>query len=326
MKTYCFIGTDKNAGKTTALKFIYQNMCIESSPSSICLTSIGINGEESDQYDGRGKPPIRLIKDSYFITQGDHLKSHTGKYATLRIFSNPEYSGNYIFGKCLCSFPVILEGPNIGHEVAAMKKSIQDFHDVATLLIDGSVDRQFLAHPAISDMFYFAMLISERKQQQVKARDFLYSLSIPQCEEWMRVWIQREKKDTTRSLLFNENGKLVYHGKTMPFCDRKLQKKCVEMIDTPGVLYLRGALTHSLQEMLSSYNYFSIVLDNFTLYLNVSTQPGKRKRFEPGLYLLYPVNVKTLFIKQESDFDRALLPENVPVINLFRREYHECRI
>ncbi len=326
MKTYCFIGTDKNAGKTTALKFIYQKMCKDSSPSSICLTSIGINGEESDQYDGRGKPPVRLQEDSYFVTKGDHLKMHTGKYATIAIFANPEFTGNYILGRCLCSLPVILEGPNTGHEVLAMKESIKSLLKISALLIDGSVDRQFLATPRISDIFYFSVLFSDRKQQQNKTRDFLYSLSLPPCEEKVRKVIEDKKDDTTKSLLFGEGGKLIYRGKTIPFSDRKLQAKCAEMHESHCVLYLQGGLTSTLYEVLAPFTRLHIVLDNFTLYLNVSTKPGKRQKFRPKITLLSPVNVQTIFIREETEFARDLLPANVQIINLFRKEYHENRV
>ncbi len=319
MKTYCFIGSDKNAGKTTALNFIYNKMCDENSSSSICLTSIGMNGEETDQYEGCVKPPVRLRKNGFFVTHSDHLKMHTGKYATCGSFTSPQYSRNYILAKCLTSFPVTLEGPNHGQEVVEMKKKLPELlPQVSALLIDGSVDRQFLASPAISDMFYFSVLFSGRKQQLRKTQGFLYSLSIPQCAGSVKSWIEREKRETTRSLLFSETGETLYHGETIPFSDRHLQKMCTVMRDTICTLYVQGALTKTFHQFLAPMNRLSIILDNFTLYLNVSAQPGKKRKFGPDLYLLNPVQVKTLFIKQESDYDIGLLPENVPVVNLFR--------
>ena len=51
METLAFIGSDKNAGKTTVFNFVYQKM--HAADTMVCLTSIGINGEPVDTYEAQ---------------------------------------------------------------------------------------------------------------------------------------------------------------------------------------------------------------------------------------------------------------------------------
>ena len=88
METYCFIGSDKNAGKTTALNFIYDSLCRKDCPPPLCLTGIGINGERVDNFDGSAKPEVRLRVGSHFLTHARHLEDHNGQYRTLQEWEN----------------------------------------------------------------------------------------------------------------------------------------------------------------------------------------------------------------------------------------------
>ncbi len=69
MKTLTFIGSDKNAGKTTAFNFVYKKLQNAHCQSArICMTSTGISGEAEDKFTGRNKPFVDIFKNTYFIT------------------------------------------------------------------------------------------------------------------------------------------------------------------------------------------------------------------------------------------------------------------
>lgn len=327
MHTYSFIGSDKNAGKTTAFMAVYQRLHGDTGRGPLCLTSIGINGEEADCYEGGSKPTIRLLKDTWFITNGEHLHPHTGRYETIATFREPEFGRDYVLGRCLLGLSLVLEGPNSGREILRIKEDLrQRLPAGAILLIDGSIDRQFLASPEISDGFFFAVLFSARAPQQRKTRDFLFSLAIEPCPAATARAIRRLINERTRSLLIDSSGRLRYRGEAMPYSDKDLLKACEAGRDERRTLYLAGALTPSLHEALACCDRLEVVLDNFTQYLNVSTGPGRTLVFRPRLFLLNPVRICALYLKQETDFDPGLLPANTRAINLFRTEHHEIGI
>jgi len=326
MKTYSFIGSDKNAGKTTAFKAVYRQMRDEPEAGDLCITSIGINGEERDSYEGRQKPTIEVFEDTCFITNGEHLKRHTGKYETLASFSEPQFSRTYILGRCLTNFPVVLEGPNTGREIRLIKDALgRQLSAGATLLIDGSIDRQFLASPEISDGFYFAVLFSNRAPQRQKVRDFLFALSIPACSEEIARRIGQQIREGTKSILLDDSGRILYRGDRMPCTDSDLLHVCQSNWTSRCFLYINGAFTASLHEALTGNDRFEVVLDNFSQYMNISTHVANISRFKPKLLLFNPVRIQALYINQETDFDPGLLPAHVRVINLFRTDHHETR-
>lgn len=327
MKTYSFIGSDKNAGKTTAFKAVYQQMHNDPARRPLCITSIGINGEEADSYEGGSKPTIRLFRDTFFISSGEQLHRHTGKYETLATFQEPHFSRDYILGKCLTGFAVVLEGPNSGQEILRLKEDLRQRLPAETiLLIDGSIDRQFLARPEISDGFFFAVLFSSRAPQQQKTRNFLSALSIAPCPEATAHLIRQHKNEATKSLLMDAQGTLRYRGEVMPYSDKDLLQACEAAHDQHGILYLDGAFTSSLHEALACYQNLDVVLDNFSQYLNISTGPAKTILFRPGLFLLNPVRIQAMYLKQETDFAPGLLPGHTRAINLFRTDHHEIGI
>lgn len=326
MKTFSFIGSDKNAGKTTVFNFVFRKLLEDPGQDArVCLTSIGINGEEVDTYEGHAKPFIYLYKNSYFVTACEHLKELTGKYEIC--FSFNDFNKLYIFGKCLTDFQVVLEGPNSGQELLRLKKVVANILPKSYLLIDGSIDRQFLAHPDISDDFYFALLISDRREQIQKAQDLLYSLTFPVCAENQRQFLANTGHQDTKSILYDKKNQILYHGSEIPGFDEDLKDICMKYKNAKTSLYLNGAFSKSLFAFFAPFKNLTIILDNFTLYQNMSVSENPGPRFSPEIFLLHPVRVNKIFLKQDAGKTVFPgLPKNIPVINLFRENPYEIGI
>ncbi len=325
MKTLSFIGSDKNAGKTTALNFVYQFLR-KKDLSKICLTSIGINGEIVDQYDGRQKPSISIEKNDFFLTASEHLVKLTGLYKTVHSFTLPNYSKNYILAQATSRQDLILEGPNNKSETIEMKKILQHQFDMDLLLIDGSIDRQFLADPLISDSFNFALLVSDREEQRNKSIDLLTPLNFERCRDEDFQIIDNKIASGNRSALWNEQ-EILFSGDQIPFLDERLKKVLSENKDKSCTLYLNGALCKSLYTFLASFDKLKIVLNNFTLYQNISTIRNVDLTFKPTISLLHPIKVDNIFIKEEDHSKIKLpIPNNIPIHNIFKEEINALRI
>ena len=326
MKTYSFIGSDKNAGKTTAFNYVYRDLC-KKGGSSICLSSIGINGEEVDNFEGVKKPQIEILPGLFFITKASRLTGHTGKYRTLQTFTSPLFNEDYILGKAQLKMDLILEGPNSGDEIRIVKRSISPLlGNDGLLLIDGSIDRQFLAKPEISDGFYFSLLFTKRVEQRQKTLDFLEMLALVPCTKEIRTKITGNLNERTKSLLIADSGKIIHQGQSIVSRDKELRSKCATMKQCDEIvffLYLKGALTNSLYNFLAPFRGLQVILDNFSLFQNISTSEKKKINFLPKISLYNPREIKTIFISQETDFDHSLLPKGIAVKNLFRETHYE---
>jgi len=330
MRTIAFIGSDKNAGKTTALNFVYRKLSTEiSSPTAVCINSIGINGEESDYFDGKPKPSIVLQPGSYFITTEEHVSEFQDCFELSKSLAPPVFSKPYILGRCTESFAAIIEGPNCKSETAALKELIQSNLPVDYLLIDGSTDRQFLGDSSISDGFFFSLLLSEEQEQLQRAHDLLYPLGINDCPQALKDTITQCRKQNTKSMLLSKDNELNYLGDEVPFLDNQLKAHCQQNSqDDQRLLYLNGALSRSLARFLAPFKQLRVVLDNFLLYQNIFNDSAQDIAFKPKLYLLHPVNLLAIFTRLEEPHidDRARImkmiefPDGVPVYNLFEEE------
>lgn len=326
MKTFSFIGSDKNAGKTTVLNFVCKQILDNKELSPLCLTSIGINGESIDNYDGLPKPTIDIPQDVLFLTAGEHLTDATGKYETLHVFSSHNFLKPYVLGRSLYDQKLVLEGPNNKEDILEIKKTIIRFIENGALFIDGSIDRQFLGHPDISDEFFFALLITNRSEQLEKAKNLLYSISIPECQSVEKKYITSQSNSETKSLLFNEKEQLLYSSSEIPSLDNDLLKYLFNNKNNPSTLYLNGALTKSLLNSLASYSNLKIILNNFTQYQNISLKSDPQKVFRPQVILLHPVNVTHIFLNEKHPHLPFKMPRNIPISNLYREELNEIRI
>ncbi len=148
-------------------------------------------------------------------------------------------------------------------------------------------------------------------------------VSLSPCGKQIHQVIAKYLQTKTKSLLFSDAKKLIYHGETIVSKDRKLKKQCEAISRGKGFLYLKGGLTRSLYKFLAPFAGLHVVLDNFTLYLNITTSLQQGIEFKPHLVLFHPVAIKTIFIKQETNFDLSLLPPGVVARNLFREIHYE---
>jgi hypothetical protein len=318
MKTISFVGSDKNAGKTTSMNHYVDSLLRSGfSPNQICMTSIGLNGELIDEYEFSQKPSILLKKGQYFVTTGRHLINNAGKYETISILVPPHVSQPFVVGKALMEFPLCLEGPNEKTDLLKLKAKLQELLELKFLLVDGSIDRQFLANPLISDSFCFSLLLSSRQQQNLKANTLLETIQFKECEKSVKLLIERYLEDNIKTLLISKNDELLHSGIQIPFTDENLKKACLKNKNKDMCLYLNGALSRTLYDFLCPFNHLTVILDNFTLYQNISTV-NKNRIFKPKLQLLNAVSVDKIYINEQDSGHGIKFPEGIHCTDIYR--------
>ncbi len=311
MYTHVVLGTDKNAGKTTILREI-----LSAEPPGI-VTSIGINGEATDAYEGIGKPTIPLMPGQLAVTTPRWLSEAGGSVEVLEVFLPPAQNQPLALVSTRQPLELILEGPNTKSGILQLKKDLEKSgYQESTLFIDGSIDRQFLLHPEICDQASFALLWSRRLPQQNKARGFLNALNLSKAPQKMSHQLRQHKLENFKSILIQSStGRILYSSTESPFMDPEL---CDAIAQNPQeILWLGGAYTRSLHQKLANFRELRIVLDHISLYQNLGVE---HQSFKPSPYLMVLNTPRSLnlYLRQEEPLPGNLLP--VKPVNLYRVE------
>jgi hypothetical protein len=326
METIAFIGLEKNAGKSTALNYIYRQLALKVGAKQIALTSIGINGEEFDQLSGKAKPKIVVKQGSLFITKGCWTQGKDGQYQLLSLLPiSQQTSENLIVGRALIDLDLVLEGPNSGHEMIALKEHLQTLpQHPAHLLIDGSIDRQFLGHPKISDAIYSALSLPITDQEGLPSHRStvqLYAMGLPTTEDIVAKAIHAavDSSQKHQTLILDHKNNLCYQSSMPSTHNHSLFPKLIEMIQAGAscTLYLNGAYTTSLAERVSLLpSKIKIVLDSFTSFCPERVTHAIKQQHTS---LLHPVKLKGVIVKQR-DFRHHSIPlsSDINIINIFR--------
>jgi len=165
-------------------------------------------------------------------------------------------------------------------------------------------------------------LISSRDEQIRKASGFLKSLKLPTCSTVLSSRLAKLITQPMYSLLLDDHSEVLYQGFGPAFMDEDLIQMIKKYRSQSCVFYLNGALTPSLYKACALCANWSLVLDNFTFYQNISTRGSGSGQFKPSLSLYQPHKLQALFLKQDNK-KRLELPKGVPVYNLFREAHHE---
>jgi hypothetical protein len=315
---YSFIGSEKNAGKTTALNFVFERL-LQQSDKPVVLTSIGINGEKTDRFRGSDKPLVKLFPGGYAITAADHLQNKVGLFDLVHSFSRPQFVKDYLLVKVKNSFECVIEGPDTGESVLAVKSWMQGHLGDSSVLVDGSIDRKFLADPKISDGFFLSLLLGEKKEQIKSVRTLINCLKLPAVNDESRDWIHALSSQQLKSAVFDLEGRILFQGEKPAFLDEDLLRHLVES-DGHRVFYLKGALTDKVLATLAGKEKIKVVLDNFTLFQASAFDTVMSRAMDGTLTLLNEPNIKAIFVREKGCDEFLDMPEGVPVVNLFRED------
>lgn len=317
MKTFAFIGSHKNAGKTTALLQVYRERLSEG--ESVCLASTGINGEPVDNFLGHPKPEVVVRRSSFFVSTEEHCRPAKNRFRTLLCMDGAAFGKPYLLCECLEDCQLVLEGPNSRQGIECMKKKIERLLPEVVLLIDGSVDRQFLGRPSICDGFYFSILLSDQLDKMAQAHRLTKPLFLPTAGTRIQEAVGRLARPGIKSLLLDEYLGLRYQSDAIPFLDKPLFSALQQCGHEKMTFYLDGALSRSLNAHVAGHKNLSIVLDNFTLYQDIADPV--EKRFLPKVFLLHPVALAAVYLRYETENrslrDTIALPETIPIYEFF---------
>ena len=152
-KSCSIVGLEKNTGKTECFNYVLQRLPLDK--KRIAVSSIGIDGETTDQVTKTAKPEIFLREGVYFGTSEKHYLMKRLSAELLEITNENTSLGNIIIGKALTPGKILLSGPSstvgLRRWMDEMKK-----YDIDLTIIDGALSRMSLASPTVSESMILA--------------------------------------------------------------------------------------------------------------------------------------------------------------------------
>jgi hypothetical protein len=324
-RSLSIIGMCKNAGKTTVLNHIIQNMITDG--QTLALTSIGRDGEALDVVTGTAKPGIFVYAGSLIATAAGLLDTCdiTKEYLLTTGISTP--LGEIVVIRALSDGYVQLAGPSMTRQLEQLSQSFLRF-GAYRILIDGAVSRKTLCSRSLTEATILCTGASCGSGMDMVIKETLHIcklLSLPVI-----------KDDVLRQLIKARNDKpnnIILCGKqyiTLPLgmnVEGGLREYAKN--DTDHV-FMDGALSDSLvQSLLLSgvgLSGIKLVVHDASKILVSAANYGKLHLRNCNIQVLDDINLLAVTINPFSaygnnfgkDLFRAAMAEQIeiPVINV----------
>lgn len=147
------VGLQKNTGKTECLKYVLQRLPLHE--KRVAVTSIGIDGESTDQVTLTQKPEIVLRQGMYFGTSEAHYRQRRLVSELIDVSDESTSLGRVVTARALTQGKILLSGPS---STQGLRRWMRDMrrHDIDLVIIDGALSRLSLASPAVSQSMILA--------------------------------------------------------------------------------------------------------------------------------------------------------------------------
>ena len=152
-RSVSIVGMAKNAGKTECLNYILKRLPLDY--FNVALTSIGIDGETTDQVTFTAKPEITVREGMFYATSEKHFRQGHPFSELYAVSDENTALGRVVTARALAQGKVLLSGPSTVSSLKRWMRSLNEF-GIDLVLIDGALSRLSSASPAVSE----AMVLS----------------------------------------------------------------------------------------------------------------------------------------------------------------------
>ena len=147
-RTLSITGMAKNTGKTVALNYLLEQLRLHG--KTVAVTSIGIDGEKTDQVTQTEKPEIELCEGTIFVTSEYHYRQRLLLSEIIDLSDDSTSLGRLVTARVLQAGKVILSGPATTGGVRKVLAQMERY-GVDMTIVDGALSRKSHASPAITD-------------------------------------------------------------------------------------------------------------------------------------------------------------------------------
>ena len=181
-RSLSIVGLDKNTGKTVCLNYVLRRL--HEMDVRVAVTSIGVDGEQTDAVFATAKPEITLYEGMQFVTSEKHYLQRRLVSQLLHVDTRTTSLGRLVTGEVLCAGKILLSGAATTEK---LRRQIEAFRNqqMPLTIVDGALSRLSLASPTVTDAMILATggAVSTNIKTLISKTRFLYQLiNLPEAE------------------------------------------------------------------------------------------------------------------------------------------------
>lgn len=181
-RSLSIVGMAKNTGKTVCLNYVLDQL--RTTDKVIAVTSIGVDGEKTDQVTKTEKPEVVLAKNTYFVTSEYYYRQRQLLSEICELSEETTSLGRLVTARVLQEGKVILAGPASTGRIRALIAQMQAM-GVDLTIVDGALSRKSPASPSVTDglILTTGMAMAPDLDTVVAKTKFVYQLTqLPEYE------------------------------------------------------------------------------------------------------------------------------------------------
>lgn len=256
-ETISIIGISKNAGKTTVLNKIIE----EYKGKAIGITSIGLDGEKTDNITNKPKPRIKVYPKMLVATASECLNEATCNYVVHEKTNVRTQLGNIMIVEVITPGLMLVAGPSTNHEMVEVTHRLRRYN-IKKVFIDGALFRKSIASFRVADACILATGASfddDMNKVVLETKKTVDQLNLEVVVPMHKIKIIKYHKHMT----------ITVQGRIRVIKNENLlgNEECIEEYLNPKVrvLYINGALTNKLvNHIVNKWN----VIEDLTVVVN----------------------------------------------------------
>ncbi len=316
-RSLSIVGMAKNTGKTVCLNYVLDQL--RATDKVIAVTSIGLDGEKTDQVTQTEKPEVTLAVGTYFVTTEYHYRQRQLLSEICQLSEDTTSLGRLVTARVLQEGKAILAGPSSTGRIRTLIGELREL-GVDLTIVDGALSRKSPASPAVTDglILTTGAAIAPDLNSIVSKTKFVYQLT--QLSEY--------EVDNRDELMQYESGIYALEeggAHRLPIASSLLFTKCKDILFSHGnTLFVSGIVTDNMLDYLRmqpNVKDIQLIVKDFTkifvtpFVLQGFLQKGGRLRVlkRPNLLAMCINPTSPTGFKLESEQLRAALRQVVGV-------------
>lgn len=316
-RSLSIVGMAKNTGKTVCLNYVLDQL--RATDKVIAVTSIGLDGEKTDQVTQTEKPEVTLAVGTYFVTTEYHYRQRQLLSEICQLSEDTTSLGRLVTARVLQEGKAILAGPSSTGRIRTLIGELREL-GVDLTIVDGALSRKSPASPAVTDglILTTGAAIAPDLNSIVSKTKFVYQLT--QLSEY--------ELDNRDELMQYESGIYALEeggAHRLPIASSLLFTKCKDILFSHGnTLFVSGIVTDNMLDYLRmqpNVKDIQLIVKDFTkifvtpFVLQGFLQKGGRLRVlkRPNLLAMCINPTSPTGFKLESEQLRAALRQVVGV-------------
>lgn len=245
-RSLSIVGLEKNTGKTVCLNYVLGRL--NEMGIRTAITSIGVDGEQTDSVYATAKPEITLYEGMRFITSEKHYLQRQLISQIIAVDEQRTSLGHLVTADVLHQGKVLLSGAAATEK---LKRQIADCiaDGISLTVIDGALSRLSLASPTVTDSMILATgaAVSPNLQQLISKTKFYYKLiNLEEIDSQLQI---RLEPLNSGLWAVDDDGKEHDLGIASAFL---LGTKEINLFAFGNTLYAAGAVSDRLLKQLSA--------------------------------------------------------------------------